>query len=494
MDLTTYKLKVDHFEGIHGFGEEVEKIEGAPNFRQVAGFPVYGSAQPTEGGFKKVMEKLPKGTTEKPIKTIWYNMRLEPVVYINGEPHAPRHPTRMHEDLSLEASVSELDKLEREFAAIIKDRAAAEPELRVSHDAGFTENPMERENVEGTVHADSVKGLWEVMDGLNIQSMRVPIIEETCPKEVSFDILVDSLKQEPAATQCAFSCQAGRGRTTLGMVVACLVKEIQITTELRKMAEMGLIPKDTAEDLVRQKFEFPLATVEDGDDTLMKGEFMVILELLSELPGAREGKAKVDRVIDLCGPSPRGSGLQNMREAIVQTKWKYDLAMEDKQECWKKRILSFMERYFYLICFSTYAKEFGPSGFEKSFVSWMDEHSELRKMIEEGRDQLEWYRTVDPAKLRTVQAMIQAPNYKENMAQIVKTILEFAFLTYSDLPKGPIKGNSMKKLAAKTLLEILPPDLLEPVQQRLQEDKMSPDLVTVLSLVSFYCQLPEAAA
>ena len=28
-----------------------------------------------------------------------------------------------------------------------------------------------------------------------------------------------------------------------------------------------------------------------------------------------------------------------------------------------------MERYFYLICFSTYAKEFGPSGFEKSFVS-----------------------------------------------------------------------------------------------------------------------------
>ena len=47
---------------------------------------------------------------------------------------------------------------------------------------------------------------------------------------------------------------------------------------------------------MRQKFEFPLATVEDGEDTLMKGEFMVILELLSELPGAREGKAKVSSV------------------------------------------------------------------------------------------------------------------------------------------------------------------------------------------------------
>ena len=32
-------------------------------------------------------------------------------------------------------------------------------------------------------------------------------------------------------------------------------------------------------------------------------------------------------------------------------------------------ILNFMERYFYLICFATYAREFGPSGFQKSFVS-----------------------------------------------------------------------------------------------------------------------------
>jgi hypothetical protein len=128
------------------------------------------------------------------------------------------------------------------------------------------------------------------------------------------------------------------------MVVACLVKEIQICTELRKMAEMGLIPKDTvgfsvlvlpahlqAEDLIKQKFEFPLPTVEGAEDPLMKGEFLVMMELMGELPGAREGKEKVDRIIDLCGHEPRGTGLQNLREAIIQTKWKYDLAMEDKQ-------------------------------------------------------------------------------------------------------------------------------------------------------------------
>ena len=45
---------------------------------------------------------------------------------------------------------------------------------------------------------------------------------------------------------------------------------------------------------MKQKFEFPLPNVEDQDDPLMKGEFMVMLELMQELPGAKEGKEKVN--------------------------------------------------------------------------------------------------------------------------------------------------------------------------------------------------------
>ena len=34
------------------------------------------------------------------------------------------------------------------------------------------------------------------------------------------------------------------------------------------------------------------------------------------------------------------------------------------------KLIAFLKtRYFYLICFATYAKEFGPGGFEKSFVT-----------------------------------------------------------------------------------------------------------------------------
>jgi len=430
------------------------------------------------------------------VKTIWYNMRQEPVIYCNGEPFAPRHQDRMHDNLNIDEPVNELDKLEACFADIVKERVKADPEkmLKINKDSEFTENPMERENIEEAIKADSVKSLNGVYNGLkqkgfkNLDLIRVPVVEESAPKEVCFDILVDSLKQEPAGTQCAFSCQAGRGRTTLGMIIACQVKEIQICTELRKMAEIGLVPQATAEDLIKQKFEFPLPRGQDDDDPFIKGEFDVIKELLEKLPEAKEGKAKIDRLINLCGPGPKGTGLQNLRECIIETKWKYDVAPEDRQVAWKQMILNFMERYFYLICFATYAREYGPGGFEKSFVSWMDDHSELRKMIEEGKDKLEWYRQVDPAKLNTLKDLMNGPNYKENMPIIIRTIYEFAFITYADLPRGPIKNNSMRKLAAKTLLEILPSEVSTKVQERLDEQGSNPDFVTLIGLVSYYGQ------
>merc|ERR1719295_1252973 len=187
------------------------------------------------------------------------------------------------------------------------------------------------------------------------------------------------------------------------------------------MESLGLIPPATVKDLLHSKFESTLPDTQYADDPMVNGEFEVIKELLEKLPGAREAKTKVDRTIDLCGGPPRGTGLQNLRECIIETKWKYDVAPEDKQKEWKQMILNFMQRYFYLICFATYALEVGP------------------------------------AKLNTLKELIAGPDYKENMQKIIRTIYEFAFMTYADLPRGPIKNNSMRKLASKTLMEILPP-------------------------------------
>ena len=77
---------------------------------------------------------------------------------------------------------------------------------------------------------------------------------------------------------------------------------------------------------------------------LIRGEFDVIKELLATEPSAAEGKKKIDHVIDVCGPAPKGNGLQNLRECIIETKWKYDVAPEEKQAC-----LHLNERSYYLI-------------------------------------------------------------------------------------------------------------------------------------------------
>ena len=112
---------------------------------------------------------------------------------------------------------------------------------------------------------------------------------------------------------------------------------------------------------------------------------------------------------------------------------------------------------------------------------------QTRSMIDSGKDKLEWYRTVDAAKLDHLKEMMLAPNYKDNLGTLIRTIYDFAFVTYADLPRGPIKNNSMKRLAATTLLDILPPNIADRVNKKMEEDPNgSHDFLTLVGLVSYY--------
>merc|ERR1711862_648507 len=51
-----------------------------PHWRRVPGFPVFGVGQPSESGFPKIAEKVSKD------KLIWFNMRQEPVAYVEDSP------------------------------------------------------------------------------------------------------------------------------------------------------------------------------------------------------------------------------------------------------------------------------------------------------------------------------------------------------------------------------------------------------------------------
>ena len=62
----------------------------------------------------------------------------------------------------------------------------------------------------------------------------------------------------------------------------------------------------------------------------------------------------------------------------------------------------------------------------------------------------------------------------------------YILYSYLDLPRGPIKNNSMRKLAAKTLMEILPSDIGHDIQKKLDEHAASPDFITLIGLVSYH--------
>ena len=162
------------------------------------------------------------------------------------------------------------------------------------------------------------------------------------------------------------------------------------------------------------------------------------------------------KVIDICGPTPKGTGLQNMREAIIESKWKYDVSTEDKQVCsWikvgilielsmsSKRLVgrawswtSWSGTFTWSALLPTRWSTGRPttrrasspgwttttsSGNRKHWRSWFffdkeifllkipqlqNNQLQIRSMIDSGKDKLEWYRTVDAAKLDHLKEMM----------------------------------------------------------------------------------------
>jgi len=457
--------------------------DDTPHWRRVPGFPVYGVGQPSEAGFSKISEKVAKE------KTIWFNMRQEPVAYVAGQPVTPRKSKNPHDNIEIPGKVPDMDALEVKLVEELERRKCGAGNIEIFRDKEDADNPMDREEIKEPCKLENLKGFNKClsdlasgpMEGMTV--LRIPVFEERALPEECFDLIVKALVDEnPAKTQCIFSSQLGKGRTTFGMTVACIVKAIQMSTKLNKMVETGIGSREWADGIIKKTFE-ELAASEDLKDAYLMGEFEVIKELLEKVPATKEGKILADKMIDICGVPPEGTGIQNLRKCIIQTKYKYDAATEDRQIVWKKMIINFIERYFYLICFATYAKQYGPDGFKKSFLDWLNENSAVRDMVANGKDKLEWSRKVDQGAVDEIHSMLNGGNFKEKLGEVVTKLYKVSHQTYGDMPRGTIKDTLMRKLTCKTLMEILPTEINEKVKKELEEKKLSADFETVLGLV-----------
>jgi len=493
------KAMTDAFDGIDRLAEGAPRTDGAPNFRRMPGFPLFGTGQTTIEGFEKCLEPvIKKYGDEKHI--FWVNLRQEPVVYVNNKPFTARDPKNLqiqidskdpNQDVNFHLEINnpeECSQMETDFAEEIRKRGE---DFKYYKDQ-FGEHPEERAtNEEMTEKLTGVTTINEIYAAIKekvpkVEPIRIPMNQENSPAEENFDQIVAMLKDTTASCPVIFNCQAGISRTTTAIVIAGLVKELQLTRELDRMR--GIVPDDILDALKKKKLGLPGIDIEVQEDrnAMQMGEFEVIKELLAAFPNAKVAKAQVDKLIDLAAPPPRGTGVENIRECIIESKMTFDVSSDDWQTYLKNKIMNNIERYFYLIVFAMYVREVGPKGFPQTFKQFMDANSNLRDMIAEGRGKLEWERKIPDEKLEELKTLLSADDFKPNMGKIIKRIYELSWDMFGDLPRGHHKNNSMHKLASKTMIEILPANLAAFVEKKCGSLAGTPDFFDVIGQVSWY--------
>merc|ERR1719336_963248 len=215
----------DAFSGIDKLAEGAPRTEGAPNFRRLPGFPIFGTGQTTIEGFEKCLEPvLKKYCDEKHI--FWVNLRQEPVVYVNNKPFTARDPKNVNFHLEIN-NPEECSQLENDFAEEVRKRGE---DFKYYRDQ-FGEHPEERAtNEELSEKLTGVTSLNEIYAAIKekvpkFEPIRIPTNQEKAPMESNFDQIVTMLKDTTASCPVIFNCQAGISRTTTAMVSAALVKE-----------------------------------------------------------------------------------------------------------------------------------------------------------------------------------------------------------------------------------------------------------------------------
>lgn len=346
-------LKMDPYPGLHTTslqkGDHPQPlIEGAPNFRQVEGSSVYGTAQPTVDGLKSVLSRLGAGPQSKGPKVTWTTLREEPVVYIQGKSFTIREVR--HPFTNLEApgvSGATVEAQEEQLKHEILEEAQRYGGKFLTHE----------EQADGSVvarwvnlKASDVQTPQEVFQslqkqGYNVDYARIPVTDEKAPENQDFDALVERLRQADPKSPLVFNCHAGRGRTTTGMVIGQLFRNAQFLV-------------GDPSGVSGSQYE--------------QGNFKAILQLLESLRDGSSSKGALDAVIDKSGE------VQNLRTAIARLKEKSETTRQPGQaEESLSRGKDYLYRYYKLIAFESYLREMSPQGYPENFSSWIARHPEL---------------------------------------------------------------------------------------------------------------------
>merc|ERR1711990_500842 len=336
---------LDHFDKIQKLPDP---IPGCPNFRRVPGFKVYCCGQPTLAGVEAALEKVCGTIYPKDGPIIWFNMRQEPDVYINGEPVCARPPNKIGEYAELGNITRDIVKAhEVEFLKTVEGRKSAN---------GGKLEVVDINKKMSEVEVKELKSLSQVVEGLKAEypglvHWRIPVCNSAAPKESDFDIICKTLLGTSINTPIIVSDQVGLSRATTGCVIACLFKEFQISASYEGLIET--VPGVNMNILKTDRYKMDMTK-----DALFRGEFEVVKDLMAKMKDGAAAKNNVDKIIDLNGTKKTGgSGIKQLRENIAESKLSYEIMDDAAQAFLKSKIMDNIHKYFYLIVFTAYMRQ-----------------------------------------------------------------------------------------------------------------------------------------
>merc|ERR1712079_385920 len=461
----------DHFDKIQKLPDP---IPGCPNFRRVPGFKVYCTGQPTLEGFEKALEKVCGNIYPKDGPIIWFNLRQEPTVYVNGNPICARPANKIGE-------YAELGAITRDIIKAQEKKFLGEVEARKSANGGKLE-VVDINKKKSEVEVKELKSLSQAIEGLKgkypgLVHWRIPVCNSAAPKETDFDIICKTLLGTSINTPIIISDQVGLSRATTACVIACLFKEFQISASYEGLIET--VPGVNAAILKNDKYKMDMSK-----DALFRGEFEVVKDLMAKMNDGAAAKNCADKIIDLNGTKKTGgTGIKQLRENIAESKLSYEIMDDAAQAFLKSKIMDNIHKYFYIIAFAGYIREASAAArevveadkkaavalpasgkcsipakelkLEGTFVDFMSKNSKLRDMVETGKGNLQWERDIPPAALSNLENLAKT-DFKTNLGKIIHDIYQTAHLMFSDMPQGDHKKRAKYRFASKTLMRILP--------------------------------------
>merc|ERR1712020_69831 len=437
------------------------------------------------------------GTYPKTGKIIWINMRQEPDVYVNGEPVCARPANKIGE-------YAELGNVTRDSAKATEVKFLEECEKRIAGNGGklkvvdINKKESEKEVKEILSLSKVVENMKEKFPGL--VHMRVPVCNSAAPLETDFDIITQTLLGSSITTPVIINDQVGLSRATTGCVVACLFKEFQITSSFDGLVET--VPGMNLNLLKMDTYKMDMTK-----DTLFRGEFPVVMKLVEKLADGNAAKNVCDKVVDKNGtPKTGGTGIKQLRENIAESKLSYEIMDDAAQAFLKSKIMDNIHKYFYLILYTAYMREAADLAREscpddkkkdltlsggrcaipgnelklpKSFAAFCEENKDVRNMVDNGKGNLQWERDIPPAALSNLENLAKT-DFKSNLGKIIHDIYQTAHLMFNDMPQGDHKKRAKYRFASKTLMRILPSELLGQVEGLIEKKTITLDLYDIL--------------